>query len=290
MSPELFYRGGWVLESALYIVATPIGNLKDITQRAVEILSVVDVIAAEDTRHTRRLLDSLGIRASMLSLHEHNEQVRAGSVLDRVEQGQSVALVSDAGTPLISDPGYILVQQAQSRGIRVVPVPGPSAMTAALSVSGIACGKFVFEGFLPAKAKAKRERLLTYRRERKAVVFYESPHRIVDTLRVLVEVFPDRRLGLARELTKTFETIINGLVADVLQQVEADLNQQKGEFVLVLEGGKELDKDPLDVDEDKLLELLLAELPPKRAASIVAEAVGKKKKELYQRALELKSG
>ena len=278
------------MESALYIVATPIGNLKDITFRAVDVLGGVAVVAAEDTRHTKRLLDSLNIRAKMVSLHEHNEFERADSLLERVLRGESVALVSDAGTPLISDPGYILVEKAKARGVKVVPVPGPSAITAALSVSGVACGKFIFEGFLPAKTKAKRERIAQYEQETKTVVFYESPHRILATLEALADIYPNRILGIARELTKTFETVLNGNTRELLELVSSDSNQQKGEFVLVLEGAEKVERAAIDLDVERLLGLLLVELPPKKASAIVAEVLGVKKKDVYQLAISLKGG
>jgi len=276
------------LESAIYIVATPIGNLSDITLRALDVLRGVDVIAAEDTRHTRRLLDHYDIRTKMLSLHEHNESERSESVIESVLAGQSIALVSDAGTPLISDPGHILVNKAKAKGVDVVPIPGPSALVAALSVSGIACGRFIFEGFLPAKKKAKQTVLDTYFSEKKAVVFYESPHRIVDTLNVMLEVFGDREIAIARELTKRFETVRKDSLPNIVEWVAGDLDQQKGEFVVVLSGSNFSEVESSDEEKKKLLSRLLEDLPPKKASALVADMLGGSKKEIYNFALELK--
>ena len=269
------------MESAIYIVATPIGNLSDITLRALEVLTGVDVIAAEDTRHTRKLLEHHGISTRMASLHEHNEAERAAVMLEKVSAGSSLALVSDAGTPLISDPGHVLVSLANELGVKVVPIPGPSAVTSALSVCGVPCGKFIFEGFLPAKKKAKTDVLMTYISERKAVVFYESPHRILDTLEIMHEVFGDRVLGVARELTKRFETVRRDKLSVILDWVHDDLNQQKGEFVLVLHGSEAEELSASDVEKEKLLSRLLLELPPKKASAVVADMLGVSKKEIY---------
>jgi len=271
------------LENAIYIVATPIGNLGDITQRAIEILSGVDVIAAEDTRHTRRLLEHLGLRKEMLSLHDHNERQRASQVIDIVRDGRSLALVSDAGTPLISDPGYVLVAQARAEGVKVIPVPGACALIAALSASGLSCAKFAFNGFLPAKQKAKAEALSVIDSSALTHVFYESTHRVVDTLNMLSDVYPDRRIAIARELTKTFETFIVGVSTEVRDQVVADHNQQKGEFVLIVEADLQAEESlEIGVDHKRLLLSLAKDLPPRRAAAIVAEHYGLNKKALYQ--------
>ena len=276
------------MESAIYIVATPIGNLSDITLRALDTLRQVDLIAAEDTRHTRRLLEHHGIGTKMSSLHEHNELGRSESIVDSVLAGKSVALVSDAGTPLISDPGHTLVDLAKSKGVRVIPIPGPSALIAALSVSGIACGKFVFEGFLPAKRKAKQDVLSTYINEKKAVIFYESPHRIMDTLIVMAEVFGDRCVTVARELTKRFETVHRDSLPRVIDWMQADNNQQKGEFVLVLSGSNLEPAESSEEEKKKLLSRLLEDLPPKKASALVSEILGGNKKEIYQLSLDLK--
>lgn len=271
------------MENAIYIVATPIGNLGDITQRAIEILSGVDVIAAEDTRHTRRLLEHLGLRKEMLSLHDHNERQRASQVIDIVRDGRSLALVSDAGTPLISDPGYVLFAQARAEGVKVIPVPGACALIAALSASGLSCAKFAFNGFLPAKQKAKAEALSVIDSSALTHVFYESTHRVVDTLNMLSDVYPGRRIAIARELTKTFETFIVGVSTEVRDQVVADHNQQKGEFVLIVEADLQAEESlEIGVDHKRLLLSLAKDLPPKRAAAIVAEHYGLNKKALYQ--------
>ena len=196
------------IRPALYVVATPIGNLGDITQRAIDILSGVSLVAAEDTRHSQKLLAHLGVNAKLVSLHEHNERNKAESLINSILSGESIALVSDAGTPLISDPGYILVRTAIESGVSVIPVPGASALIAALSASGMASDRFLFEGFLPAKSSAKLKKLESLKKESGTVIFYESPHRVLATLESMVEVLgPERRIAMARELTKTFETI-----------------------------------------------------------------------------------
>jgi len=275
------------IEACLYIVATPIGNLGDITQRAVETLNKVDLIAAEDTRHSQRLMSHLGVSTRLLSLHEHNEREKSQTIIDKIKEGQSIALVSDAGTPLISDPGYFLVKLAQEQGVKVVPIPGVSAVVTALSVSGLPSDRFVFEGFLPAKSGNKQKRLDLFKFESRTVIFYESPHRIVDTLEVMLTVFGEnRRLVLARELTKTFETIKGDSLGQLCEWVKSDANQQRGEFVLLLEGATDVPEES-EVDQDKMLALLIAELPIKKASKIVSEITGANKKDLYQRALEM---
>lgn len=275
------------MESAIYIVATPIGNLSDVTIRGLDILRGVDVIAAEDTRHTRRLLDYHGVSAKLIAYHEHNESEKAQTLIDIVQAGQSLALVSDAGTPLISDPGHALVALAKREGVKVVPIPGPSALIAALSASGLPCGKFMYEGFLPVKRKAKNDALEKFRYESRTVVFYESPHRIINTLEVLVELFPGRRLTIARELTKRFETITQGTVDELLAWTLADLDQQKGEFVLILSGAEEVYDEDIGM-QDKLLSRLLEYLPPKKTVQLVVEFYGGDKKRLYDKAVQLK--
>lgn len=277
------------MESAIYIVATPIGNLSDITIRALEVLAGVDLIAAEDTRHTKRLLDHHGIRAKLISYHEHNESEKALSIVEEVKNGKSVALVSDAGTPLISDPGHALVGLAKSANVKVVPVPGPSALIAALSASGIPCGRFIYEGFLPVKQQARETFLERFRYEDRTVVFYESPHRVVDTLEMLARLFPDRVMVIARELTKRFETITRGKVKELMQWTIAEEDQKRGEFVLILAGADTLEKSADFASQDKLLQKLLKHLPPKKAVQIVAEVYSGDKKELYERAIELKN-
>jgi 16S rRNA (cytidine1402-2'-O)-methyltransferase len=270
-----------------YVVATPIGNLADLTERAKQVLTSVDVIACEDTRHTAKLLQHLGLRKPLLSVHEHNERERVEQIARHLEQGQSMALVSDAGTPLISDPGYPLVQALRARGLHVSPVPGVSAIITALSAAGLPTDRFTFEGFLPHKSGAKREKLLAQEQEARTLVYYESKHRILDTLEVMAEVFgAERQACVARELTKTFETFYHGTLPDILSQLQADADQQKGEFVVMIAGNP--DPAPAsEVDSNKLFRLLLAELPPKKAAAIIADLTGENKKELYQKALEM---
>ena len=275
------------IETCLYIVATPIGNLEDITLRAVETLKKVDLIAAEDTRHSQRLMNHLGVSTRLLSLHEHNEREKSQAIIDKVKDGQNIALVSDAGTPLISDPGYYLVKLAQEQGVKVVPIPGVSAVVTALSVSGLPSDRFVFEGFLPAKSGNKQRVLELFKYESRTVIFYESPHRIVDTLESMLTVFGEkRRLVLARELTKTFETIKGESLGLLCEWVKSDANQQRGEFVLLLEGATNRPEESV-LDQNKMLALLIAELPIKKASKIVSDMTGANKKDLYQRALEM---
>lgn len=276
------------MESGIYVVATPIGNLADISFRALDVLKGVDVIAAEDTRHTKRLLDHYDISTRMISLHEHNERGRAEELLARVQSGESVALVSDAGTPLISDPGHILVKLARDRDVKLIPVPGASAITAVLSVAGIGAGRFIFEGFLPAKNKAKREVLEVAAQEARAVVYYESPHRLLATLKLMKELYPAREMVLAREVTKRFETIKRLPVSCMLDWVAEDENQQKGEFVLVLAGDEGSNDSSVDVDKARVMKVLLGELPPKKAAAVAASLYGGHKKDYYEEAIKLK--
>lgn len=272
----------------LHVVATPIGNLGDLSQRAIDVLREVQVIAAEDTRHTARLLHAHGIDTPCVAVHEHNEREVVPKLIERLRQGESIALVSDAGTPLVSDPGYHLVRAAIAAGIRVVPVPGPSALVAALSASGLPTDRFCFEGFLPAKAAARRKRLEGLRSATATLVFYESPHRILDTLEDLQAVFgPERPMVLARELTKTFETFLRGSVAEVRAQVQADPDQRRGEMVLLIQGAEAEARNAATLDEDRLLAILLEELPVRQAAALAARLSGGKKNRLYQRALEL---
>lgn len=275
----------------LYIVATPIGNLDDLTLRAGKVLASVALVVAEDTRRTGQLLQHLGLRKSMLTLHDHNEREQVRRVIAELNAGRDLALVSDAGTPLISDPGYIVVREARASGIRVVPVPGPSALITALSAAGLPTDRFLFAGFLPAKRAGRRAQLESLRREGATLVFYESPHRILDTLDDMAEVMGGQReLVVARELTKAFESFYAGTLAQVRKQLQADPNATRGEFVLVLRGaGPDQDRDgPESLDVDRMLCLLMDELPLRKAAKIVAEATGLSKNELYQRALALK--
>ncbi|TCK19061.1 16S rRNA (cytidine1402-2'-O)-methyltransferase [Thiogranum longum] len=273
----------------LYVVATPIGHLGDISARAIEVLKQVDRIAAEDTRHSGRLLQHFAIQTPMLALHEHNERNSAPLLIEQLQAGQSIALISDAGTPLISDPGFNLVRLARQSGVRVVPIPGPSALICALSAAGLATDRFVFEGFLPSKSTARRNRLEQLVREPRTLVFYESSHRIVDCLADMVAVFgASRRAVLARELTKQFETIRQDELGALQQWVEADSNQQKGEIVVLVEGWSQPDDDVLNAEAERILQVLLEELPVKTAAKLAARLTGLNKRDLYERGVELK--
>jgi 16S rRNA (cytidine1402-2'-O)-methyltransferase len=276
-------------KGTLYIVATPIGNLSDISERAKAILSSVDLVAAEDTRHTKRLLQHLGINCRLLALHEHNEDEKSALVADRLAAGESVALVSDAGTPLISDPGFPLVRDCHQRSIPVSPIPGSSALIAALSASGLATDEFHFIGFVPRKSNARREVFSEKATASGTWLFYESSHRIIESLRDLAAIIGDlRRVVLARELTKLHETIISAPLAELLDQVIADENQQKGEFVVIVEGAAQKEKSEDFSDVDRILRILMADLPLKQAASFTSEITGVKKNIVYQRGLALK--
>jgi 16S rRNA (cytidine1402-2'-O)-methyltransferase len=273
----------------LYVVATPIGNVDDITLRAREVLARVDLIAAEDTRHTGRLLARLGIDRPMAAVHEHNEEQQAARLIERIEQGASIALVSDAGTPLVSDPGYRLVTQAARRGIEVVAIPGPSAVTAALSISGLPTDRFVFEGFLPARATARQKRLTGLRTEPRTMVFFESSHRIEGCLADLRDVLgAGRQAALCRELTKQFETVLRGSIADLHDQVSHDPNQRKGEFVLIVAGSTS-DDDAGFAAALALAAELLDHVGASQAARIGAKLHGVSRRDLY-RALEQSRG
>lgn len=273
----------------LHIVATPIGNLEDLSPRAIAVLSGVALIAAEDTRHSGRMLQALGVETRMIALHDHNERDRADQVLQKLEEGSDIALISDAGTPLISDPGFVLVREARRRGLRVSPVPGPCAIVAALCAAGLPTDRFAFEGFLPSKKGARAVMLERLASEAATLVFYESPHRILDAVADIVDAMgADREIVIARELTKTFETFYAGPASDVLQTLQDDPHGSRGEFVIMIRGAE---KDPADAgmeEADRLLKLLLPELPVKKAAKLVAEITGKSKNDLYQRGLSLK--
>ena len=271
----------------LYVVATPIGNLADMSLRAVAVLNSVDRIAAEDTRRTGKLLQHYAIQTPMLPLHEHNERELAGQLVEQIAQGQTLALVSDAGTPLISDPGYNLVRQARAAGLDIVPVPGPSALVAALSVSGLPTDRFVFEGFLPSRQVARKSRLEALRSESRTLVFYEASHRVLDCLKDMLVTFGvERQAVLARELTKQFETVRAGTLQDLLRWVDDDPNQQKGEFVLLVEGEQGVEAHAVDAEAERILNLLLEELPIKTAAKLAARITGLNKRALYDRALQ----
>jgi len=279
-------------ERTLYIVATPIGNRDDISARAIELLQQVDRIYAEDTRHSLPLLRHHGIETRAWTLHEHNEEFRIAMVIEHLESGASAALITDAGTPLISDPGYKLVRACHEAGIKVAPVPGACAATAALSVSGLPTDRFQFVGFPPARSSARQSWMRPLATLPHTVVIYESPHRILDSLQNIAEVFgADRPMTLARELTKRFETLIHGSVAQVLDRVNSDSNQQRGEFVLILGGLAMLEGQEQTLgqtaDLDKTITVLLEHLPVKTVARCAAELCGVKRKTAYDRALEL---
>ena len=276
------------METGLYIVATPIGNLGDISSRAVEVLREVDIIAAEDTRHSQRLLQHFAIDNRLMAYHDHSDSRAQQRIEEILSEGGSVALISDAGTPLISDPGYRLVRDIQSAGFPVRPIPGPSAAIAALSVCGLPTDSFRFEGFLPAKAGARSNQLAELADERATLVFYEAPHRIVDTLAAMVEVFgPEREAVIAREITKTFETVKRSPLQALMEFARDDTNQQKGEIVLVVSGSRRSNAE-LDPATGRLLQRLVEELPAKKAAAVVADWTGLRKKDLYDYLLSVK--
>lgn len=276
------------MSGTLYVVATPIGNLDDLTPRARQILGDVDRIAAEDTRHTGRLLTHIGVKKPQTALHDFNESTAASGLIDALQGGIDVALVSDAGTPLVSDPGFRLVAMAHDAGIPVVPVPGPSAVTAALSVAGLATDRFCFEGFLPAKGAARQRRLEALAGETRTLVFFESVHRITDTLESMVGVFgPDRPATVARELTKLYESVTRSTLGELLAGHKDGTLVSRGEFVIVVGGADEGD-ERLAVDPDELLATLIDVLPGKQAAAIVARVTGESRNVVYRRMLELK--
>ncbi len=270
------------MESGLYVVATPIGNLGDMVPRAVEILQEVDLIAAEDTRHSAPLLRHFAIETPMLAYHDHSDSEAIDRVARVIDQGGAVALISDAGTPLISDPGYRLLRHAHEAGWRVVPVPGASAAIAALSVAGLPTDRFRFEGFLPAKSAARRTRLAELAPESVTLVFYEAPHRVLETLIDMRDVLGAERLAvLARELTKAFETVLRLPLEDLVSAVQADSNQARGEIVLLVEGAGDVEAE-ITPDIARMLEVVAEMMPPKQAAALVADACGLRKKTLYE--------
>lgn len=271
---------------SLYVVATPIGNLEDFSPRAIKILKNVDQIAAEDTRHSQKLLKHFGIITPLVSLHEHNETTFSKILLDCLKKKQSIALISDAGTPLINDPGYRLVKLVRKHGIPVIPIPGPCALITALCASGLACDRFIFEGFLPGKSTARQKKLLEFLYETRTIVFYEAPHRILALINDMLDVLgPKRYVVLARELTKTFETIHGDNLEQLKIWLNSDKNQQKGEFVILVEGAEYL--NPNEIDTQRVLEILLDELPIKQATYIAAKITHEKKNKLYALALTI---
>ena len=277
------------MKSALYVVATPIGNLADISLRALEVLRGVDLVACEDTRHARHLLDHHGIRVATVALHQHNENTAADKLIRLLAEGKSVALISDAGTPGISDPGARAVAAIRAAGYAVIPLPGASAAIAALSAAGMSEERFLFVGFLPAKSSARRSAIMELAPVAAALVIYEAPHRVLETVADLAAVLePQREIVIAREITKLFEQIERLPLPDAVAWLLADTNRQRGEFVLLVSGAPPIDPDAMDASAERVLAILLAELPLKQAAKLAAEITGQPKNALYQRALALK--
>ncbi|GIU15363.1 ribosomal RNA small subunit methyltransferase I [Shewanella sp. c952] len=276
------------LSVALYIVPTPIGNLGDISSRAIEVLNQVSLIACEDTRHSGKLLSHFGIETRKTALHDHNERDRAQWIIQKLGNGEAVALISDAGTPLISDPGYHLVKQVREAGFDVVPLPGPCAAITALSASGLPSDRFSFEGFLPSKEKGRLDKLAALKEDPRTLIFYESPHRIVHSLESIAAALgDDREIVMAREVTKTFETFLSGSVAEVLQTVKDDANQQRGEIVLMCHGYRSDEESEFSAVVIDTLKLLCEELPLKKASAIAGQIYGIKKNALYKHGLAI---
>lgn len=276
-------------QGILYVVATPIGNLGDITMRALEVLKTVDAIAAEDTRHTSGLLSHFGISKKLIAVHEHNEQQSAEKLLVQLNNGENIALVTDAGTPAVSDPGALVVNVVRKAGIQVVPIPGASALIAALSASGIAQNGFYFHGFLPASGAARRKILAQLKSQSVTLVFYEAPHRILESIEDITKVLgEDRQVTFARELTKTFETIYTCILSQSLAWLEADANRQRGEFVLLVEAAPVVEAQEVSEEAQRVLKCLLAALPLKQAVTLATEITNVKKNDLYELALALK--
>jgi len=278
-----------ITSGILYVVATPIGNLGDMSPRALQVLREVDWVAAEDTRHSKRLLHHFGIHTPLISLHDHNERARVPQLLKALQAGKSIALIADAGTPLISDPGFHLLRSLRAQGLKAIPIPGPSSLLAALSVAGLPTDRFVFEGFLPAKTSARRSRLETLKHEDRTLVFFEASHRIQATLGDMAMVFGEERQAvIARELTKMFEDIQGDTLMGLGKWLAADDNRCKGEFVIMVHGVvKPVGVEPFDPQTSHLLTVLLAELPVKQAVTIAARITGLKKNLLYNLALRL---
>ena len=273
----------------LYVVATPIGNLGDITLRAIETLKMVDAIAAEDTRHSSGLLSHFGISKKLIAVHEHNEQQSAEKLVIALKNGDKIALITDAGTPAVSDPGAIVVKMVREAGIIVVPIPGVSAVIAALSASGITQNGFHFHGFLPASGTARRKQLEALKTQSVTLVFYEAPHRIIESVEDMAKVLGEnRQITFCRELTKTFETIYTCPASRAGAWLQADANQQRGEFVLLIEAAPIVEAEEISMEAQRVLKCLLAELPLKQAAKLAAEITGEKKNALYDLALSLK--
>ena len=272
----------------LYIVATPIGNLGDITMRAVNILKNVDLVLAEDTRHSKKLFAHYEIETSLRAFHEHNEKDKTEAIINEISSGKLIAMISDAGTPLISDPGYHLVSQAKKAGINVIPIPGPSALIAALSSSGLASNSFTFFGFLPSKQVARIKFLQTKINLDETIIFYESPKRILSTLEDMLDVFGgSREVCLAKEITKSFETILTDKLPHLIEYLEADANHQKGEFVILVSPADKIDSIESERQLDKILPILCAEMGASKAAKLAAKITGIDKKHCYKRATSL---
>lgn len=272
----------------LFIVATPIGNLDDITFRAVEILKSIDIVLAEDTRHSKKLLNHLNIEKPIRAFHEHNEREKTKAIISELHSGKSVALISDAGTPLISDPGYYLVAQAKKEGLKVVPIPGASALIAALSASGLASDSFTFFGFLPSKKTARVKLLKSFVYRTETSIFYESPKRILATLIDMYSIFGDnRKVCLAKELTKAFETIQIDSIPNIIKYLKIDKSHQKGEFVILVSANDKIDIAEAEIQLDSLLPILCAEMSASKAAKLAAKITGIDKKKCYKKAIDL---
>jgi len=280
---------GWIVsieKGVLYVVATPIGNRGDISLRAVEVLRGVDLIAAEDTRHSAPLLRHMGVDTPLRAMHEHNERQLVGQILERLQGGEAVALISDAGTPLISDPGFPLIRECQQRGLRVVPVPGASAVVCALSVAGLPTNRFLFEGFPARTRAARRDQFQRLAGRTATLIFYESSHRVQDSLADMALVFGGERTAvLARELTKLHETVIHSNLAELCDRLAREPDQRKGEFVILLAGASP-DPEAISTESERVLRVLSEELPVKQAASLAARLTGEKRNRLYKLALE----
>jgi 16S rRNA (cytidine1402-2'-O)-methyltransferase len=275
-----------VLPGRLYVVATPIGNLGDLTPRAQKVLASVSVIAAEDTRHTAQLLQAAGIRTSLVSMHEHNEARRSAELVERLRRGESVAVVSDAGTPLISDPGFDLVAAARAHSIEVIAIPGACAAIAALSIAGLPSDRFSFEGFLPAKKSARDSSLQKLAQESRTMIFYEAPHRLTETLSDMQQHFgADRAATVARELTKRYESSYSGTLFELCERAQQDPDMSRGEIVIVVAGFAGSTAESANMNADQVLRALLEDLPPSQAAKIAARLTGAKRAELYERAM-----
>jgi 16S rRNA (cytidine1402-2'-O)-methyltransferase len=278
------------MTGVLYIVATPIGNLDDISLRAIATLNAVDLIAAEDTRHSKYLLNHLGIETPMISCHEHNEKSRSEVLIEKLVAGSNVALISDAGTPLISDPGYKLVVAAQQAGIRVSPIPGANSAIAALSAAGLPTQNFLFCGFLSSRSKERGLQLQALREIPVTLVLFESSHRIERLMQQLVQVFPEKQCVIAKELTKLHENFMRGSAAELLTRLKYDSVLSKGEFVVLIDNSDDAARKQLNTDDVEILKVLLEEVSVKIAVKIAIRLTGKKKNELYQQALQLQDG